>query len=66
MKKIVPEKITKNNLGEISVAAREMGMTYGQYMTYLACNPNTDTRKKASYSQSEWKTEPEGNSLKCN
>ena len=55
----------EKTLGEISVEARAKGMTYGQYMTYLATHPDKETRKKASYAQSNWREEPEGNSLKC-
>lgn len=50
-------------LGEISVEARNMGLSYGQYMSYLATHPDRTIRKDASYSQSPWKEPPEGNSL---
>ena len=53
----------QDGLAEMSVAARNMGLSYGQYMTYLATHSSEDVRKKASYSQSPWKQAPEGNSL---
>ena len=50
-------------LEKVSVEARNMGMSYGQYMAYLACHPEKSVREKASYSQPMFREPPMSNSI---
>lgn len=45
----------RNGLEQLSIEAKERGMTYGKYMTYLATHHDERTSKKAPYQQERFK-----------
>lgn len=38
-----------DSLAEAALKAKEMGMSYGQYATYLACHHDVNVKKQSPY-----------------